>query len=114
MTSSSPLVKKDTSAKPAWGNAKPLPVTSDSTARSDFPTAAEVAQGQLLTSCQVRRHKDAHLSSTGRIIKPEEPKPEDPHRVPPQEADAFRGVHLDPNAHHWDEVRHHLSGGTLI
>ena len=20
-------------------------------------------------------------------------------------ADAFRGVHLDPNAHHWDEVR---------
>ena len=21
------------------------------------------------------------------------------------EADAFRGVHLDPNAHHWDEVR---------
>ena len=19
-------------------------------------------------------------------------------------ADAFRGVHLDPNAHHWDEV----------
>ena len=20
------------------------------------------------------------------------------------EADAFRGVHLDPNAHHWDEV----------
>jgi len=21
------------------------------------------------------------------------------------EADTFRGVHLDPNAHHWDEVR---------
>lgn len=21
-------------------------------------------------------------------------------------ADAFRGVHLDPNAHHWDEVCH--------
>lgn len=20
-------------------------------------------------------------------------------------ADAFRGVHLDPNAHHWDDVR---------
>lgn len=43
--SSSPLVKKDTSAKPAWGNSKPLPVTSDNTPRSDFPTAAEVAQG---------------------------------------------------------------------
>lgn len=22
------------------------------------------------------------------------------------EADTFRGVHLDPNAHHWDEVRY--------
>jgi len=22
-----------------------------------------------------------------------------------KEADTFRGVHLDPNAHHWDEVR---------
>jgi hypothetical protein len=22
-----------------------------------------------------------------------------------EEADTFRGVHLDPNAHHWDEVR---------
>jgi serine/arginine repetitive matrix protein 2 len=21
-----------------------------------------------------------------------------------EEADTFRGVHLDPNAHHWDEV----------
>ena len=45
LAASSPLVKKDTATKPAWGNAKPLPVISDSTARSDFPTAAEVAQG---------------------------------------------------------------------
>jgi hypothetical protein len=22
-----------------------------------------------------------------------------------EEADTFRGVHLNPNAHHWDEVR---------
>lgn len=21
-----------------------------------------------------------------------------------EEADAFRGIHLDPNAHHWDDV----------
>ncbi|KAG6381401.1 hypothetical protein JVT61DRAFT_5815 [Boletus reticuloceps] len=87
LASSSPLVKKDTCTKSAWGNAKSLPITSESTARSDFPTAAEVAQG--------------------RIVKVEEPKPEDPpasRRVPPQEADAFRGVHLDPNAHHWDEM----------
>lgn len=25
------------------------------------------------------------------------------------EADTFRGVHLDPNAHHWDEVGFVLS-----
>ncbi|KAH0838507.1 hypothetical protein J3R83DRAFT_6824 [Lanmaoa asiatica] len=94
MVSSSPLVKKDSSTKPAWGNAKSLSVTSDTTARSDFPTAAEVAQGY-------------NHSPTGRVVKAEEPKAEDlpePRRAPPQEADAFRGVHLDPNAHHWDEM----------
>lgn len=26
-----------------------------------------------------------------------------------EEADTFRGVHLDPNAHHWDEVCLNLS-----
>lgn len=45
MPTSSPLVKKDSSIKPAWGNPKSLPVTSGTTPRSDFPTAAEVAQG---------------------------------------------------------------------
>lgn len=38
----------------------------------------------------------------------ESQKPSDaPHSksVTLEEADAFRGVHLDPNAHHWDEVR---------
>jgi hypothetical protein len=25
-----------------------------------------------------------------------------------EEADTFRGVHLDPNAEHWDEVRIYL------
>lgn len=25
-----------------------------------------------------------------------------------EEAESFRGVHLDPNAHHWDEVRYPL------
>lgn len=26
-----------------------------------------------------------------------------------ESADAFRGVHLDPNAHHWDEVSYVFS-----
>ena len=33
------------------------------------------------------------------------------------EADTFRGVHLDPNAHHWDEVGscivHRELGGVI-
>ncbi|KAF9229562.1 hypothetical protein BS17DRAFT_28049 [Gyrodon lividus] len=91
IVSSSSLVKKDSSStKPAWGNAKSLSVNSfaDNTARNDFPTAAEVAQGRV-------------------VAKAEEPKAEDtlvPKQVALQEADAFRGVHLDPNAHHWDEM----------
>ncbi|KAF8845315.1 hypothetical protein BDN67DRAFT_448473 [Paxillus ammoniavirescens] len=89
IVSSSSLVKKDSSSiKPAWGNAKSLSVNVfTDNARNDFPTAAEVAQG--------------------RIVKAEAPKAEDalaPKQVAPQEADAFRGVHLDPNAHHWDEM----------
>ncbi|KIK98508.1 hypothetical protein PAXRUDRAFT_24167 [Paxillus rubicundulus Ve08.2h10] len=89
IVSSSSLVKKDSSSvKPAWGNAKPLSANAfTDNALNDFPTAAEVAQG--------------------RIVKAEAPKAEDtlaPKQVAPQEADAFRGVHLDPNAHHWDEM----------
>ncbi|KIJ68652.1 hypothetical protein HYDPIDRAFT_24910 [Hydnomerulius pinastri MD-312] len=88
--SSSSIANKDSSsAKHAWGNANPTALLSftDNAARNDFPTAAEVAHA--------------------RTTKPEEPKAEDPissKQVAPQEADAFRGVHLDPNAHHWDEM----------
>lgn len=80
------------SGKP-WGDMKKVttsvPVVN---AVSDFPTAAEVARGK-----------------TSQVVKP-------PKQVPPQLAtdsppkailneseDAFRGVHLDPKAHHWDE-----------
>jgi len=36
-----------------------------------------------------------------RLLAPA-PLPPKPHS---HEADTFRGLHLDPNAHHWDEVR---------
>lgn len=29
-----------------------------------------------------------------------------------EEADTFRGVHLDPNAHHWDEVRRSVTSAS--
>ncbi|KAG9049776.1 hypothetical protein FS837_009192 [Tulasnella sp. UAMH 9824] len=84
--------KSGTSGKP-WGDMKKVttsvPVVN---AASDFPTAAEVARGK-----------------TSQVAKP-------PKQVPPQlntdgtsktplneSEDAFRGVHLDPKAHHWDD-----------
>jgi hypothetical protein len=30
-----------------------------------------------------------------------------------EEADTFRGVHLDPNAHHWDEVCYFSPSSSL-
>ncbi|KAH7883818.1 hypothetical protein F5I97DRAFT_1785768, partial [Phlebopus sp. FC_14] len=88
--SSPPSSKKDgPSTKPAWGNAKSRPVTSstEDVARGDFPTAAEVAHGRGPKS---EEHKAEDLTHAAQVA--------------PQEADAFRGVHLDPNAHHWDEM----------
>jgi hypothetical protein len=55
--------------------------------------------------------------SAGRIVKAEAPKAEDalvPKPVAPQEADAFRGVHLNPNTHHWDEVSEYSSSTDIL
>lgn len=100
-SASSATGKKDTVSKPAWGHPKVVaPVLfPDSAGPSDFPTAAEVA------------HARPSPKPT------ESQKPSDaPHSkcVTLEEADAFRGVHLDPNAHHWDEMEedddHFLDG----
>ncbi|KAG1716348.1 hypothetical protein ID866_832 [Astraeus odoratus] len=82
------LTKRDGSqAKPAWTSLKPVSNASFTDNATDFPTAAEVAHGWN--------------------PKPEDNKPDGslpPKQTDPQEADAFRGVHLDPNTHHWDEM----------
>ncbi|KAI9445471.1 breast carcinoma amplified sequence 2-domain-containing protein [Lactarius indigo] len=80
------------SSKPAWRNVKqggnssgagpPLGV------QSEFPTAAEVAQGCLNGSQEKRQSTQSPVTPSPAIT----------------EADTFRGVHLDPNAHHWDEM----------
>lgn len=75
--------------------------------QSEFPTAAEVAQGaQSAAQClhvitygshQVRSallSEKQEAAQTAALQK----------QAMRAEADAFRGVHLDPNAHHWDEV----------
>ncbi|OCH96653.1 hypothetical protein OBBRIDRAFT_765594 [Obba rivulosa] len=81
---------KEGSSKPAWGNAKALAaiVNKPDLAQLDFPTAAEVAQGRAAKLMEKNQIPPAAA----------EQKPANT-----AEADAFRGLHLDPNAHHWDE-----------
>jgi serine/arginine repetitive matrix protein 2 len=99
------------SSKLAWKNVKQGEGAATGIAvQSDFPTAAEVAQGAFcgrMRVIPVRSHTFA-----GRLNGVPEKKPSTESTETPAnstsaatEADTFRGVHLDPNAHHWDEVR---------
>ncbi|KAK7058291.1 hypothetical protein VNI00_001922 [Paramarasmius palmivorus] len=86
------------SSKPAWASMRP--VSSNTRAPfSDFPTAAEVAQGRTHDTFSKR-------GVAGRVFKAAEMKEteEASKQARMEEADTFRGVHLDPNAHHWDEM----------
>ncbi|KAF5382894.1 hypothetical protein D9757_006294 [Collybiopsis confluens] len=80
-------------AKPAWGKTS-IPATAASATRadprtqSDFPTAAEVAQ---VRKPKPPREKESEMAEASKQARMEE-------------ADTFRGVHLDPNAHHWDDM----------
>ncbi|KAJ3500314.1 hypothetical protein NLJ89_g9855 [Agrocybe chaxingu] len=84
-------LQKESSSKPVWGNIKPpsvVPIRPD-IEPSDFPTAAEVAN--VPTRKQPRLEDSKGGSDSTKQLRSEE-------------ADTFRGVHLDPNAHHWDEM----------
>ncbi|KAI0702462.1 hypothetical protein BC835DRAFT_1428973 [Cytidiella melzeri] len=78
-----PLVRKDSEGKSVWGNTKPPAVNHSrpETTSNEFPTAAEVAHGK-----RVERQAD-----------------DDKKQALAADADAFRGRHLGPNVHHWDE-----------
>ncbi|KAH9487119.1 hypothetical protein JR316_0001187 [Psilocybe cubensis] len=84
--------KDNTPNKPVWGNVKP-PVVRPDFEPSDFPTAAEVANVTSTSRKQAKAAEEAKATSdnAAKLLRSEE-------------ADAFRGVHLDPNVHHWDEM----------
>ncbi|KAG8905936.1 hypothetical protein FRB99_007941 [Tulasnella sp. 403] len=87
---SSTVTRQSSSARP-WGDVKKT-APSYSSAPNEFPTAAEVAQGKS----QSRPPKTV----------PNQPNPAGSKSTKETDnftTDAFRGVHLDPNAHHWDE-----------
>ena len=104
------------SSKAAWGNPKPstAAVSRPEVTSNDFPTAAEVAQGKkdgdavflsaiIHTFFQGTRKVNPTDQSTKEVpTSPSTMTSSKPSRS--EEADTFRGVHLDPNAHHWDEV----------
>lgn len=75
---------------PVWGNVKRANEASLGT--NDFPTAAEVAQATKPQRAPSRDKKPSTPAETAAAT------------VAKQEADTFRGVHLNPNAHHWDEM----------
>ncbi|KAH9075782.1 hypothetical protein EDB83DRAFT_2672257 [Lactarius deliciosus] len=77
------------SSKPAWRNVRNSSGTGPPLGvQSEFPTAAEVAQGCLNGSQEKRQSTQSPVTPSPATT----------------EADTFRGVHLDPNAHHWDEM----------
>ncbi|KAH9937451.1 uncharacterized protein B0H18DRAFT_970690 [Fomitopsis serialis] len=84
-------VKRDSSGKPAWSSARSAAsvVNKLDAAANDFPTAAEVAQGH---ASKLTEKKEAAQAAAAQ------------QQAMTAQADTFRGVHLDPNAHHWDEM----------
>ncbi|KAH9947689.1 hypothetical protein B0H21DRAFT_691534 [Amylocystis lapponica] len=84
-------IKKDSTGKPAWGSAKATAsiVGNVDEVTNDFPTAAEVAQGRT-TKLLEKKHAAEVAAAQKQAVAAEE--------------DTFRGVHLNPNAHHWDEM----------
>ncbi|KAI0757262.1 hypothetical protein C8Q80DRAFT_1281926 [Daedaleopsis nitida] len=87
------LVRKDSATKPAWGNAKGGTFDSLDRVHADFPTAAEVAQSRILKASEKASLADAAIAHKQAVIS-----------ELMAEEDTFRGVHLNPNAHHWDEM----------
>ncbi|KAJ7169544.1 hypothetical protein C8R46DRAFT_1089137 [Mycena filopes] len=72
----------------------------DMTSQSDFPTAAEVAAApRKVKPTQADRNLASKEAAALELASAAANK-----QARMEEADTFRGVHLDPNAHHWDEA----------
>jgi hypothetical protein len=120
--SSSKNASGGVSTKQVWRNLKASQAAPQrpEVRQNDFPTAAEVAQGMCLqtkgkdaisrcspgtTSARVAKANDVMEAAVIAAANKQA-------RI--EEADTFRGVHLDPNAHHWDEVCNSSPSGLLV
>ncbi|KAJ7666445.1 hypothetical protein B0H17DRAFT_1089819 [Mycena rosella] len=85
--------------KPVWGKPQQQQ-RPDMTSQSDFPTAAEVAAAPRKSKpTQADRNLASKEAAALEMASAAANK-----QARMEEADTFRGVHLDPNAHHWDEM----------
>ncbi|OBZ78955.1 hypothetical protein A0H81_00511 [Grifola frondosa] len=84
-------VKKEGAGKSVWANTKltAAVVSKPDRVQAEFPTAAEVAQGRIAKLAEKNQFTEAAAAHKQAVMA---------------EEDTFRGVHLDPNAHHWDEM----------
>ncbi|KAJ7130001.1 hypothetical protein C8R43DRAFT_1025387 [Mycena crocata] len=86
--------------KPVWGNPKSHQQRPDMTSQSDFPTAAEVAAAPRKSKPTLADRNQAFKEAAALEMASAAANKQ----ARMEEADTFRGVHLDPNAHHWDEM----------
>ena len=112
------VLKRGASPVKAWGSAASSPSIAQTQVTNDFPTAAEAANGEYIWSCLLAfsflagtQSCRAWLGRKPRMMLAQTTQQDARDTAASQKlqqsatADAFRGVHLDPNAHHWDEVR---------
>ena len=99
--------KTDGPGKSAWKNVQPGTVSAVLQIQ-EFPTAAEAEQSALLfdDSFALVFMLSGFIGRLAKIseLKAQAGSADAQKQALSETADAFRGVHLDPNAHHWDEV----------
>ncbi|KAF7319989.1 hypothetical protein MKEN_00782800 [Mycena kentingensis (nom. inval.)] len=86
--------------KPVWGNTTSSQQRPNVASQREFPTAAEVAAAPRKTRPTLA---DRNAASKEAVAAMELAAAANK-QARMEEADTFRGVHLDPNAHHWDEM----------
>ncbi|KAG8747993.1 hypothetical protein FRC10_009745 [Ceratobasidium sp. 414] len=91
----SAVTSRDQSPVKAWASV-PVPAGDLGRNLQDFPTAAEAAAD----------HSEGQGAKRPGASTTQEPDSTDapPHTDEGDTRDSFRGVHLDPKAHHWDEM----------
>jgi hypothetical protein len=110
----SAAASRDQSPVKAWA---PVPVPTGELGRNlqDFPTAAEaaadVSEGQYISSTDwfleslvARTEQPGKRPAVSAVQVVYGASDTPAHTTEGDARDSFRGVHLDPKAHHWDEV----------